>query len=250
MKELNEFMKEHYPYYKEAEWQNSLEKYAVNSKKYLLHEINGVWITEKELYVITNLHNKVLERLSFTLLCLAKLKNLRNEKNNNWVTNPDSEIFRLARISAGSDKKDLFIRELYKLGMIEYAKKNDNLSLRLTYIYNDGNNVLYISDFRELGYEYLKYKGTDIINCIDCGISIRNNKQQTKKYCKDCAAKSKYYQPIGTKTIQCIDCDKEVVVDGIVKNKKRCDECQEIYDAERNKIRVQNYRERQKAKNM
>ena len=37
------------------------------------------------------------------------------------------------------------------------------------------------------------------------------------------------YQPISTKTIQCIDCGKEVEVDGIVKNKKRCDECQKIY---------------------
>ena len=58
------------------------------------------------------------------------------------------------------------------------------------------------------------------------------------------------YQPIGTKTIKCIDCGKEVEVDGIVKNKKRCDECQKAYDAERNRIRVQNYRDRQKAKDM
>lgn len=37
------------------------------------------------------------------------------------------------------------------------------------------------------------------------------------------------YQPMETKTITCIDCGEEVVVDGIVKNKKRCDECQKIY---------------------
>ena len=35
------------------------------------------------------------------------------------------------------------------------------------------------------------------------------------------------------KTITCIDCGKEVVVDGIVKNKKRCDECQKNADKER-----------------
>ena len=44
-------------------------------------------------------------------------------------------------------------------------------------------------------------------------------------YCDECGV----YQPIGTKTITCIDCGKEVEVDGIVKNKKRCDECQKIY---------------------
>ena len=52
------------------------------------------------------------------------------------------------------------------------------------------------------------------------------------------------YQPLISKTIICIDCDKVVEVDGIVKNKKRCDECQEIYDVERNKIRVKKNIER------
>lgn len=44
---------------------------------------------------------------------------------------------------------------------------------------------------------------------------------------------SSTYQPIGTKIVKCIDCGKEVEVDGVVKNKKRCDECQETANKER-----------------
>ncbi len=34
------------------------------------------------------------------------------------------------------------------------------------------------------------------------------------------------YQTIGTKIIKCIDCGKEVEVDGNVNRKVRCDDCQ------------------------
>ena len=34
---------------------------------------------------------------------------------------------------------------------------------------------------------------------------------------------SKYYQPIGTKTIQCIDCGKDVEVDALDNQTNRCE---------------------------
>lgn len=77
-----------------------------------------------------------------------------------------------------------------------------------------------------------------VLNRCDCGGIFFQNKKNNKFKCDKCST----YQPIGTKTIKCIDCGKEVEVDGIVKNKKRCDDCQRAYDAERNRIRVQKYR--------
>lgn len=40
-----------------------------------------------------------------------------------------------------------------------------------------------------------------------------------------------------------MNCGTEFFVDGVVKNKKRCDRCQLIHDTERNRLRVQKHRE-------
>ena len=41
--------------------------------------------------IILGLKNKVLERLAFTMLCLAKLNNIKNPKNNGWVNAESKE---------------------------------------------------------------------------------------------------------------------------------------------------------------
>jgi DNA-directed RNA polymerase subunit RPC12/RpoP len=50
------------------------------------------------------------------------------------------------------------------------------------------------------------------------------------------------YQPIGTKTIQCIDCGKDVEVDAKDNETCRCEECRRIYIRERDRLRKQRYR--------
>lgn len=61
----------------------------------------------------------------------------------------------------------------------------------------------------------------DSIQCKKCGERFvpENGKQ---KLCNKCSV----YQPITKKTIRCVDCGNAFEVDGIVKNKKRCDSCQ------------------------
>ena len=50
----------------------------------------------------------------------------------------------------------------------------------------DGESVLEISDFRELGYEYLNYIGDDkFIRCSECSRLVRKNNNR-QKYCNDC----------------------------------------------------------------
>ena len=71
------------------------------------------------------------------------------------------------------------------------------------------------------------------IQCRRCGERFVPEVAR-QKLCSKCST----YQPIRKKTIQCIDCGQFFEVDGIVKNKKRCDACQDIWDkkkrAERN----------------
>ena len=58
---------------------------------------------------------------------------------------------------------------------------------------------------------------------------FKQNKWENKIYCDKC----KKYQPIETKELVCCDCHKPFKTDGIVKNKKRCDKCQDIANTER-----------------
>lgn len=221
---LVEFMANNYPRYScnKLKWNETIEKISTNAGKFPLHEINGVWVTESELETISTIHNKVLERLAFTLLCLAKLNNLRNPKNNCWVNMDAKDVFTLARIDCNVIGRYERLGQLSQLGLLEFPKKNDNLSNRVTYVSDDGEKILFISDFRELGYEYQKYIGDNFIRCQECGILVRNNKNGTKKYCRSCAG----YTPVRTKVMICCDCGEEFEIDARLSNKFRCDCCQ------------------------
>lgn len=223
---LLEFLSKHYPRYElnEFSWQNSIEKIAANAGSYRLYEISGIKITKSEMETILNIHNKVLERLMFTMLCLAKLSDKKNPNNNGWVNASSKDIFRYARISCKTDEREVKIGTLWQMGLLEFSKRNDNLNCRVTFI-DDNDEELFISDFRELGYEYLKYRGDNFIRCGECGVLTRGNKRGTKKYCKNCIT----YTPQETKSVVCIDCGKEFEV--VSKNNQscRCEDCYTIY---------------------
>ena len=152
---LLEYLSKHYPRYElnEFSWQTSIEKIAANAGAYQLYQINGVKITKSEMETIANLHNKVLERLMFTMLCLAKLSDLKNPNNNGWVNADAKDIFTYARIGCKSDEREVKIGKLWQMGLLEFSKRNDNLNCRVTFIDNEGDEELFVSDFRELGYE-------------------------------------------------------------------------------------------------
>ena len=238
---LIDYMEKSYPYYSsnKTSWDDNIEKIAKNAGKFNLFEIDGVWITKSEIDTIQDLHNKVLERLAFTMLCIAKLNNIKNPKNQGWVNTDAKEIFSLAKISCSVTNRYERIGRLNQLGLLEFPKKNDNLSSRVTFINDESEKVLNISDFRELGYEYLKFTGGNFTRCQDCGILIRNNKAGTKKYCSSCAG----YTPKEIKTIVCVDCGCEIKVDSKNNKSCRCDTCQQNKIREDTRKRVQKFRQ-------
>lgn len=185
-KELNLFMENNYPHYNPVDWAANFEKYANKAGKYPLCKCPGVWITAGELKTITEIHDKVLERLAFTLLCLAKFSNFRNPNNNNWVNYTNGEIYSIACINTTAFEKDIKFNKLKELELIEYAKKVNSLNIQVLYIDEDSEKKLFISDFRKLGYEWRLYKGEKYIRCATCGILVKNTNGK-RKYCKDCA---------------------------------------------------------------
>ena len=220
---LNDFMFKNYSIGYQSDrlsWQDTIEKIVKKVNNYTLLELDGVKITKSELKTISGIGNPNKERVMFTILCLAKFGIARNPQSNGWVNTDSKEIFKMARVSCKAKERELYIGDLCDRGLLELPKRNDNVSLRVTFI-DDGDEELFISDFRELGYEYLKYKGENFIRCAECGILTRGNKNRTKRYCKDCAA----YTPQETKTIVCIDCGKSFITTSKNSRGKRCDSC-------------------------
>lgn len=225
--QLDEFMKSCCVGYNPLEWHDCIDTAAKNANKRDLREIDGVWITKTELEAIQGIKQKTFEKLAFTLLCLAKYGNVRNENNNNWVNFESKEIYKLARVSCNKEERE---RRLGKLcdstGLISFAKNINNLSIHVEFVDDEGEKAFFVSDFRELGYEYLlRCKGENFIRCNSCGILTRGNKNGTKKYCKNCMG----YVPELTRRITCVDCGKEFIVLSNIKNKTRCDKCQSEY---------------------
>lgn len=186
IKELNLFMENNYPHYNPVDWAASFEKYANKAGKYPLCQCNGIWITEGELKSIAEIQDKVLERLAFTLLCLAKFSNFRNPNNNNWVNYTNGEIYSMACINTTAFEKDIKFNKLKELGLIEYAKKVNSLNIQVLYTDETSDKTLFVSDFRKLGYEWRLYKGEKYIRCAACGILVKNTNGK-RKYCRDCA---------------------------------------------------------------
>lgn len=225
--ELLAFTEKNYKgYYKKRLYINNfIEKISSGAKDAPLREIDGVWITKKELDVIRSIGDSSTERLLFSLLCYAKFNIAKNPKSNGWINDAVSEIFTVARISPKSEDRAKMVRDLRELGYIEKFKKGTKINYRIAIVDRKGKGELFIDDFRELGYEYLKYCGQNFVRCAECGKLIRGNKAGTKRYCPSCVA----YTPMMTKKIKCIDCGEEFEVNSKNNRAKRCFFCQQNY---------------------
>lgn len=220
---IHEFLRLHWPKYEYEQeyWNGFVERSVSNAKKHPLYVFSGVRITKSELDTIENLKNKPLEKLAFTLLCLAKLGNLKRENNNGWVNTAAKDIYSLARVTSKTSERGKKIGQLYGEGLIELPFKVGNPSVRVTFINEEDECVLFISDFRELGYEYLKYRGENFLRCGDCRILIRNNSSGNRQYCSSCAG----YTPQEYKIIECVDCGEKVRIPSVDTRSCRCATC-------------------------
>ena len=208
-------------------WDETIDRIASKAGKYELYEFDCVWITETEIQVIDNIEDENMRLVAFSLLCLAKLGNLRSDKNNGWVNNDIKEIFELAGVKLNAVNRNYMLHDMMKLGLLEFPQKTGNLSSRVTFIDDNAKKVLSVSDFRALGNEYLFFKGKSYVRCAECGLLVP--KKTATRYCPSCAANNTYYVPMEIKSVACVDCGKMFTVSA--KNNKtcRCDECQAIY---------------------
>lgn len=180
-------------------WSKTLDHAVSSALKYDIVKIDSIEITDSEMNQIDCLESKPARRLAFTLLCLAKYWDIINPQGNHWVNSKENKIMKMANIDVSVKQQSLLYHILYESGMIQFSKRVDNTNVRICFI-TPGETVIAVTDFRNLGYQYLKYHGQPYFECENCGVTVkRENKLGRKqKYCKECAAKIHIQQSVNT----------------------------------------------------
>jgi len=188
---IDNFFKKNYKKYNSVKWKvgfdrtiNAVSKY----KDHTLFDINKIEITEKELIRINSLENIKYEKLAFVLLIYAKIYNLMKKNELGIVKLDQKYTFSDAKVKENIYNQGKILHTFEELGLITSSKMVDSTDIKVNFINKDSPIVLKITDFRNYVYEYLRWKGENIINCInkECSILfIPNN--NSNKYCKMCA---------------------------------------------------------------
>lgn len=186
---LNSFLIQCDPLASLPKWAVTLDYAVEYAEKHEAIIIDNIPITRNEMEKINSLNGKQARRLAFTLLCLAKYWKIVIPDSDYWVNSSDSEIMSLANINTSIRRRGLLYSELYEAGLVQFSKKIDSTNLKVLFV-QDGDIALDVSDFRNLGYQYLKYQGAPFFECQNCGITVKYDspgKGRTQKYCKSCA---------------------------------------------------------------
>lgn len=195
---LDEFLLQCEPTASLVTWSNTLDSAAKYAAKYPLIMIDEVVVTKPEMEKIDALPGKQLRRLAFSLLCIAKYLYAVSESTNYWVGTPDNEIMNMANINTSIKRQSNMFGQLRDAGLIRFSKQIDNLSVQVLFV-EDGEAALRVTDFRNLGYQYMKYHGEPYFECANCGLTekIRNPSMgRPQKYCPQCAAEIQTIQKV------------------------------------------------------
>lgn len=95
----------------------------------------------------------------------------------------------MSNVSTSIKRQSQLFRMIRDAGMIKFSKKVGNTNVKVLFS-DDDETVMHVTDFRNLGYQYLMYHGEPYFKCANCGIvtKIRNPKNSRgQKYCSSCA---------------------------------------------------------------
>jgi len=172
-------------------WADAADRAVERALKTSAVCVDSIAVTKPEMKIIDSLNGRQLQRLAFTLLCLSKYWDLVNPNRDHWVNNRDTDIMRMANINTSIKRQSALYYKLNEAGLIQFSKKVDNTNVRVCFA-KDGRPALHISDFRNLGYQYLRYHGEPFFECRNCGITVKESDYKgggrRRMYCKECAS--------------------------------------------------------------
>lgn len=260
--QMYDFCSKNIPEYNRARYYKIINKALNQAKKKtsILVKIESICIYDYEVDYINSLeifdeNNEIskydyeCKKVIFALLCQMKLNKavskIKSGKESKGIyfkggNKKYNELKAISKISSVTRVNEDIIYTLGKNGIVDIMfngliKLNFMQSIdALTENIENKNIVISITDFDTIGLYFDYYnKKPKMKLCEYCKQPFKQTKSNIT-YCE----KHKGYQPVGEKTIKCIDCGEDVEVDAKANNRNRCDKC--IADAKREKYRKYN----------
>ena len=191
---LNEYMKNSYNGYNEANWYGKINGVIKNTRNYNNFEVvnvDKVVITEDEWDKIIELNDKQLERVAFILLVYQKINKFKNKNNDGWISNTITDIFEESNVKLKKEEKGKLLHKLYKKEYISIKNSCDSNGIKINYINTESKDKIIIDNFVNVISYYYEYKNNEKWKeCSVCGkrIKITNNRINS---CKECSRKIK-----------------------------------------------------------
>lgn len=197
-KKLEEFLRRCDPYVSTVLWSDTLEKAVKVGMKYPPVMIEKITVTKPEMETILKLNGIQLQRLAFTLLCIAKYMMAVAPKTDGWVNTPENEVMKMANIKTSYKRQNLMYGQLLDEGLLRPSKKISNLNVQVVFM-QDGEPAIEVRDFRDLGNQFMMYIGKPYFVCQNCGLTVKvpdGAKTGKMKYCPECAQKIRIQQTV------------------------------------------------------
>jgi len=169
-------------------WQdtiNTVMRYAAGKR---LVSIDGIAITKEEIAWIGKAGGETRRKLLFTMVCLARYYGILNEQNNGWINTEIADLFQLANIQVSRKRQGMFINLLREDGYVTLGKRVNSNNIKVLNPCGVSEVAIVITDFRNLGNQYMNFMGGGYVMCAECGIMIRKTNNR-RRYCPACAEK-------------------------------------------------------------
>jgi hypothetical protein len=116
---------------------DSTVKYISKCDNTKLIYIDHVPIYKSELETIKNIKNLRLEKLAFVLLVYAKIYNVLNNSNSNWVNSEQKDIFSDTKMAVKTIDQSLMFNKLINLELLKPSLIVDCTNIKVLYLESD-----------------------------------------------------------------------------------------------------------------
>ena len=236
------WLEKHQDIFSEVSYSNVISKYIKKAKKQPFYNIESIKITKKEMDIIQGHKNVRYEKILFVLLCLAKVQRVSHGFKNNLICYDIPQLFKMARVSVPAGDREYLLHDFLVEGLISLPKKIDSKCMFINFVDEDESDValeIKEPDCEDLAYCYLYYiKKGNVFRCAKC----KKLTKQSKKFgdvCKECRESDN-----SQRTLWCIECGAELIVGSNDYMTCRCEECNRIYQKQRDVRKHQIWREK------
>ena len=186
---INNFMCKHYQGYIFANWQKTIRNIVdkVNRRgDFNLVNIKEVMIYKEELNVVKSISNLKFERLAFTLLVYAKIYNILNKNNTNWVNAEFKDVLNDTGMRISRYDGALMVYELKKKGLLQPSRIVDSTNIKVLFAEDEGDVAFKVSHFDNIiDYYYQWLEPEKYMNCEVCNVPVKKTSNR-RRYCNKC----------------------------------------------------------------